>query len=69
MRERKGRGRGKPGGTFCVGDAGDEVDFCEVGYAAVHATAAAETGELCDERCGNDFVVAASLLHLSWVVS
>ena len=52
--------------TFGVWYSSDEVHFCEIGYAPVHAAAASETGELCDERCGHDFVVSAALLHL-WV--
>ena len=49
-------------------DAGDETDFCEGGDGFVNAAgAAAEAGELFDERGRDDLVVLAALLDLGKV--
>ena len=43
--------------VFGILGAGDEVRFGQGGYGFVDSTAAAEVGELDNERCGDDFMV------------
>ena len=55
--------------TLCILESGDQIHFCEIGNALVHAATAPKTGELRDQRGGDDFVVLAALLDLRWRVN
>lgn len=54
------------GVTFGIFRPGDEVYFCEGGYAFVDTASTSQMRKLYDERCGDDFVVLATYFHLNW---